>query len=102
MVRIPKNRPPTHPGEMLLEEFLEPMGISQVELARRIRVPVQRVNEIVKGKRGVTPDSALRLGKVFAMSAAFWLNLQHRWDLYVAMHSREAREIEEIQPLVPA
>lgn len=84
MVRIPTNRVPTHPGEMLLEEFLNPMGISQKDLADNIQVPYQRVNEIINGRRGITPSTALRLAKFFGMSADFWVNLQLRWDLYFA------------------
>jgi len=88
MIRVPLHGPPTHPGEMLLEEFLKPMGLSQQDLADGIRVPYQRVNEIVNGKRGITPSTALRLAKFFGMSPDFWMNLQLRWDLY------EAREAE--------
>lgn len=91
MIRIPTNRPPTHPGEMLLEEFLIPMGISQRELADAIHVPYQRVNELVNQKRGVTPSTALRLAQFFKVSPDFWLNLQVRWDLYKA---REAEQSE--------
>jgi len=98
MVRIPTHRPPTHPGEMLLEEFLEPMGLTQRELAASIHVPYQRINEIVNQKRGVTPSTALRLARFFGMSADFWLNLQLRWDLYRAEQS-EAVEIESIRPI---
>jgi addiction module HigA family antidote len=82
MVRIPSHRPPTHPGLMLLKEFLEPMGITQRELADKIHVPYQRVNELVNGRRGVSPSTALRLAKFFGVSPDFWLNLQLRWDLY--------------------
>jgi len=96
MVRIPTNRPPTHPGEMLREEFLVPMSISQKDLAAAIHVPFQRVNELVNQKRGVTPSTALRLAKFFGMSADFWLNLQMRWDLYRA-HQVEEEDIESIQ-----
>ncbi len=96
MVRIPTNRPPTHPGEMLLEEFLAPMEITQRELADAIHVPYQRVNELVNQKRGVTPSTALRLAKFFGMTADFWLNLQMRWDLYKARES-EKTEIETIE-----
>ncbi len=84
MLRIPTNREPTHPGEMLLKEFLEPMGISQRELATSIHVPYQRVNEIINQRRGITPSTALRLAKFFNMTEDFWLNLQLRWDLYKA------------------
>lgn len=76
MINIPTHRQPTHPGEMLLKEFLEPMGISQRELADKIRVPYQRVNEIVNCRRGISPSTALRLAKFFGTSADFWLNLQ--------------------------
>lgn len=82
MVRVPTERVPTHPGEMLLEEFLLPMGLTQRELADAIHVPYQRINEIINGRRGMTPSTALRLAKFFGMSASFWLNLQLRWDLY--------------------
>lgn len=84
MVRIPTNREPTHPGEMLREEFLVAMNISQRELADAIHVPYQRINELVNQKRGVTPGTALRLAKFFGVSADFWLSLQIRWDLYRA------------------
>lgn len=84
MVRVPTNRIPTHPGEMLLEEYLNPMGISQKDLADNIQVPYQRINEIINGRRGITPSTALRLAKFFDMSADFWMNLQLRWDLYFA------------------
>ena len=97
MVRVPTHRTPTHPGEMLLEEFLVPMGLTQRELARAIRVPYQRVNELVNGRRGVTPSTALRLAKFFGVSADFWLNLQMRWDLYNA-HQKESKHLEMIQP----
>lgn len=89
MVRVPTHREPTHPGEMLLEEFLKPMGISQRDLAEGIFVPYQRVNELVNRRRGITPSTALRLAKYFGNSAGFWLNLQHRWDLYQALRSEE-------------
>lgn len=74
---------PVHPGEILLEDFLEPMGISQYRLARSLSVPPRRINEIVHGKRAITADTALRLGRFFGMSAQFWLNLQSRYDLRV-------------------
>ncbi len=97
MVRIPTHREPTHPGDMLLEEFLEPMGITQRELAEAIHVPYQRVNEIVNKKRGITPSTALRLAKFFEVSEDFWLNLQLRWDLYRARRS-ETSQIKAITP----
>ena len=96
MVRIPTNRAPTHPGEMLLEEFLSPMGITQRELADAIHVPYQRINEIVNQKRGITPSTALRLARFFNVSADFWLNLQVRCDLYKAQQTEED-ELNSIQ-----
>jgi len=89
MVRIPIQRQPTHPGEMLLEEFLTPMGITQRELADAIHVPYQRVNELVNQRRGITPSTALRLARFFRMSEDFWLNLQIRWDLYKAQQTEQ-------------
>jgi addiction module HigA family antidote len=100
MVRVPTNRIPTHPGEMLLEEFLTPMGITQKDLADNIEVPYQRINEIVNGRRGITPSTALRLAKFFDMSADFWMNLQLRWDLYFAQQD-ENNVLERIQPYSP-
>ena len=97
MPRIPTNRIPTHPGEMLLEEFLKPMNLTQRELADGIRVPYQRVNELVNGKRGITPSTALRLSKFFGTTAGFWMNLQLRWDLYRTQEN-ETEIIGEIQP----
>ena len=83
-MNIPTHRAPTHPGEMLLHEFLKPMGISQQALANGIYVPYQRINELVNGKRGITPGTALRLAKYFGVSEDFWLNNQLRLDLYKA------------------
>lgn len=97
MVRIPTNRIPTHPGEMLLEEFLNPMGITQRDLADNIHVPYQRVNDIVNGRRGITPSTALRLAKFFNMSADFWMIVQLRWDLYFAQQE-ENKVLETIHP----
>ncbi len=96
MIRIPTHREPTHPGEMLVEEFLNPMNITQRELADAIHVPYQRVNELVNKRRGVTPSTALRLGKFFDVSPDFWLNLQVRWDLYKAQKT-ESSELKTIQ-----
>ena len=96
MVRVPTNRSPIHPGEMLLEEFLEPMGLSQRDLADGILVPYQRVNELVNGKRGITPSTALRLARFFGTTPDLWMNLQLRWDLYHAERSERA-EIKKIK-----
>jgi addiction module HigA family antidote len=81
---------------MLLEEFLKPMGLTQRQLAEGIRVPYQRVNELVNGRRGVTPSTALRLAKFFGTSADFWMNLQLRWDLYHA-REHEANDLKKIK-----
>ena len=98
MIRIPTHRAPTHPGEMLLEEFLKPIGITQRDLANAINVPYQRINEIINGRRGITPSTALRLAKVFGVSADFWMNVQLRWDLYFAKKS-ELDALKDIKPL---
>ncbi len=98
MIRFPTHRSPTHPGEMLLEEFLKPMGFTQRELAVAIHVSYQRVNEIINGRRGLTPSTALRLAKFFGVSPDFWMNLQLRWDLYFAQQA-EADSLKTIKPL---
>ena len=97
MSRLPSHRPPTHPGEMLFEEFIKPLGATQTELAEWIGVSYPRLNEIIHGKRGITPDTALRLEQVFGMDAQFWLNLQLAWDLHEAKQSPAAREIGRIK-----
>ncbi|RIH88849.1 HigA family addiction module antitoxin [Calidithermus roseus] len=102
MARLPTHRPPTHPGEILREEFLKPLGMTQRELASRIGVSYPRVNELVQGKRGMTPDTALRLARLFGTTPEFWLQGQLHWDLYHAMHSRKAKAIEKIKPLAVA
>ncbi len=102
MGRLPTNRPPTHPGEMLSTLFLEQYGESQSAFARRIGVSFVRLHEIVKGKRGVTPDTALRLARATGTSPEFWMNLQQKWDLWHALRAPAAKEIENIEPLVAA
>jgi addiction module HigA family antidote len=84
---IPTHRAPTHPGEILLEEFLKPLGLTQVALAEKLDISQNRLNEIIRGKRGVTADTALRLSKVFKTSPEFWMNLQTTYDLYEARHA---------------
>lgn len=96
MIRVPTHREPTHPGEMLLEEFLKPMDLSQRALAAGIRVPYQRVNELVNRRRGITPATALRLAKFFGNTPGFWMNLQLRWELYHAQQS-EAKVLSAIK-----
>lgn len=91
--------PPIHPGEILEEEFLKPMGISQYRLAKDISVPPRRINEIVHRKRSITADTALRLGKFFGISAQFWLNLQNRYDLEVTEDLLSDRLDKEVNTL---
>ncbi len=98
MIRIPTHRTPTHPGEMLIEEFLKPMGLTQRDLADAVHVPYQRINEIINGRRGMTPSTALRLSKFFGVTPDFWMNLQLRWDLYFAQKS-ESNELKSIKPI---
>lgn len=93
---------PIHPGEILLEEFLSPLGISQYRLANEIGVPPRRVNEIVLGKRGVSPDTALRLSRYFGLSEAFWLNLQMRFDLETEKDRLAGRLEKEVRVLKAA
>ena len=91
-----KELPPIHPGEILLEEFLEPMGISQYRLARDINVPPRRINEIVLGKRSITPDTALRLSLFFGLSERFWMNLQTRYDIEMEKDRLAGRLAQEV------
>ena len=97
--RLPRVQPPTHPGEMLLHEFLIPLGISQSAFAVRLGISFPRLNEIVRRKRVVTPDTALRLARVLRISAEFWLGLQQDWDLWHAMRTKKAARIAELEPL---
>lgn len=97
--RLPSDREPTHPGEMLLEEFLKPLGMSQVAFARRLGVSFPRLNGVIRGRRAVTPDTALRLERVTGTSAAFWLGLQQDWDLWHAERGDAAHAIAELAPL---
>jgi addiction module HigA family antidote len=90
---IPENRIPTHPGEILLEEFLKPLGLTQVALAKHLGIPTQRVNEIVRGKRGITPDTAWLLSQAFGTTPQFWLNLQMQHELALN------KPTSQIQPL---
>ena len=100
--RLPTNAPPTHPGEMLREEFLVPLGITQSDFAVRLGVSFPRLNEVINARRAVTPDTALRLARVTGMSADFWLGLQQDWDLWHALRSDEAKEIRKLRPLAAA
>jgi len=94
-----KKLPPIHPGEILIEEFLKPMGISQYRLAKNISVSPRRINEIVHGKRSITADTALRLGRFFEISPQFWLNLQNRFDLEVTEDLLAGRLDKEVHAL---
>lgn len=91
---FPESRIPTHPGEILLEEFLKPMGITQVSFARHVGVPLQRINEIVRGKRGITPDTAWRFSQAFGTTPEFWMNLQIAHDL---VRGRPTTKVERLR-----
>ncbi len=94
---IPKNRVTTHPGTILLKEFLEPMGLTQKELADHLGIPIQRINEIVRGKRGVSPDTAWLLSEAFDTSPEFWLNLQSMHDLSANRPSKHIKPLKAVQ-----
>jgi len=99
-MRIPGERPPTSPGEMLLEEFLKPLGLTQTDFADRIGVSYVRLNEIINGRRGITPSTALRLAKALGTTPDFWLNSQMVIDLYYVSHDEEElRQLERIEPV---
>jgi len=101
MIRIPTHLKTTHPGEILREEYLKPMGLTQRKLADAIHVPCQLVNDIVNGRRSVTPNTALHLAKLFNTSAFFWMNLQVCWDMYFAKQKEEVilKRIEPFHPI---
>ncbi len=90
---VPRNRVPTHPGEILLEEFLSPVGITQVQLAEHVGVPVQRVNEIVRGKRGISPETAWLLGQALGTTPQFWLNLQSNYELAITRPRKQVSRL---------
>jgi antitoxin HigA-1 len=96
--RQPPELPPVHPGEILLEDFLKPMGISRYGLAKALGVPPQRIHDLVHGRRAMTADTALRLARYFAMEAQFWMNLQTRYDLEVAFDRLAGRLEQEVEP----
>lgn len=99
MVRVPTDQPPVHPGEALREDFLPELGLDRAELAARLRVPGEVVDEILAERRDVTPELALRLGRLFGQTPAFWMNLQLAYDLYQAEHAESARDLTEIEPI---
>jgi addiction module HigA family antidote len=102
MARQKREIPPVHPGEILSEEFLKPLGLSMNQLALALRVPANRINAIVAGERGITADTALRLGRYFGTSAQFWINLQARFDLESTKDKLAAKIEREVQPRVKA
>ncbi|MFZ5763330.1 MAG: HigA family addiction module antitoxin [Thermodesulfobacteriota bacterium] len=97
-----RDSPLIHPGEILLVEFLEPLGVSQYRLAKDIGVTPRRINEIIHGRRSITADTALRLGRFFSMEAQFWLNLQSHYDMEVALENLGGRLNKEVHPLTRA
>ena len=100
MIRVPTNRTPQHPGEILLEDYLQPMGISQTQLANALGITYARLNELIHGKRGMTVDTALRLERFFGVSAQSWLNAQLRWELFHATHTAKIKQtLAKIRPL---
>lgn len=103
MARLPKHRSPTHPGQVFLEDFLEPLEMTQREAAQRLRISYPRMNEIINGRRSVTPDTALRLGQFTKTEPEFWLNLQQAVDLWEALHAESFQdEIKKIRPVSAA
>jgi addiction module HigA family antidote len=102
MVRLPTHRAPIHPGEALREDFLPDAGLTQSDAAARLKMSFRRLNEIINERRRVTPDTALRLGRLFGQSPEFWMQLQVRWDLYHALHSKAARDLDKIRPVAAA
>ena len=99
MSRLPTHRAPLHPGEILLEEFIKPHGLTLTEAARRLRIERVRLSEIVNGRRGITPNTALRLERLFGASAAFWLGMQQDHDIWHELHSSSAADVDKIEPL---
>ncbi len=98
---LPTNRPPTHPGEMLLEEFLKPLGLPQAQAARRMDISINRLNEIVHGKRGITAETALKLAALLGTTPEIWMDLQTRWDLYQARERLGEPKIELVRESAP-
>ena len=98
-IRVPQNRPPTHPGEILREDFLAPYAMTQTDLAGRLGISFPRVNEIVNGRRGITPDTAIRLSRLFGTTPEFWLNGQLEWDLWHAQRAISQEDLDRITPV---
>jgi addiction module HigA family antidote len=98
-MKMPTNRPPIHPGEILLEEFMKPYGMTQTEIARRIGVSRKHISEVVNGRKGISTDMALRLSRLFGTSPELWLNGQIAWDVWNAMRGENACKFETIEPV---
>lgn len=97
--RLPENRRPVHPGRVFLEDFLQPLGMTQKDAAARLNISYPRMNEIINGHRSVTPETAIRLGRLTGTEAEFWLNLQQAVDLWDALHSDSIQDIDQIEPV---
>ena len=98
-MKMPTNRPPIHPGEILLEEFMKPYGMTQTEIAKRIGVSRKHISELVNGRKGISTDIALRLSRLFGTSPELWLNGQLAWDVWHAIHGESACKLEAIEPV---
>lgn len=98
-MNMPTNRPPVHPGEILLEEFMKPYGMTQIEIAKRIGVSRKHISEIVNGRKGISTDIALRLSRLFGTSPELWLKGQLAWDVWHAIHGESACKLEAIEPV---
>jgi addiction module HigA family antidote len=100
---MPTNQPPIHPGEILLEEFIKPYGITLAELSRRIGISRQQINAVINGKKGISTDMALRLSRLFCTSTELWLSGQMKWDIWHMLHGEHVDELEKIEPIkIPA
>jgi len=98
-MKMPTNRPPVHPGEILLEEFMEPYGMTQTDIAKRIGVSRKHISELVNGRKGISTDIALRLSRLFGTSPELWLKGQLAWDVWHAIHGESACKLEAIEPV---
>ncbi len=98
-MKMPTNRPPVHPGEILLEEFMKPYGMTQIEIAKRIGVSRKHISEIVNGRKGISTDIALRLSRLFGTSPELWLNGQLAWNVWHAMRGESAIRLKTIEPV---
>jgi addiction module HigA family antidote len=99
-MRIPTNQPPVHPGEILLEEFLKPYGITSAELSQKIDISTEQINAVINGKSAMSTDMALRLSRLFGTSPELWLSGQMKWDIWQLLHGEQANRLEKIEPIV--